>query len=93
MSTLVSDIRDLTATKFPDSGFTTSTLDVTVTSDTGKRVEKVLIAKNGDRYIAKRENEPALYEVSASAITDLQKAAADVKPAPAPAPAAAPKKK
>lgn len=91
VSTLVSDIRDLTATKFPDSGFTTSTLDVTVTSDTGKRVEKVLIAKNGDRYIAKRENEPALYEVSASAITDLQKAAADVKPAPAPAPAAAPK--
>lgn len=95
VSTLVSDIRDLTATKFPDTGFTTSSLDVTVTSDSGKRVEKVLIAKNGDRYIAKRENEPALYELSATPITDLQKAAADVKPAPAPAPkpAAAPKKK
>ena len=95
VSTLVSDIRDLTATKFPDSGFTTSSLDVTVASDSGKRVEKVLIAKNGDRYIAKRENEPALYELSATPITDLQKAAADVKPAPAPAPkpAAAPKKK
>jgi len=56
-------------------------------------VEKVLIAKNGDRYIAKRENEPALYELSATAITDLQKAAADVKPAPAPPPTPAPKKK
>jgi len=93
VSTLVSDIRDLTATKFPDSGFTTSAIDVTVTSDSGKRVEKALIAKNGERYIAKRENEPALYELNASAITDLQKAAADVKPAPPPAPAAAPKKK
>jgi len=66
---------------------------VTVTSDSGKRVERVFLAKNGDRYIAKRENEPALYELSATAITDLQKAAADVKPAPAPPPAAAPKKK
>lgn len=93
VSTLVSDIRDLTATKFPDSGFTTSSLDVTVTSDSGKRVERVLIAKNGDRFIAKRENEPALYELGASGITDLQKAAIDVKPAPAPAPAAAPRKK
>jgi hypothetical protein len=91
VSTLVSDIRDLTATKFPDSGFTNSSIEVTVTSDSGKRVEKVQIAKNGDEYIAKRENEPALYEFGASAVSDLQKAAADVKPAPAPAPA--PKKK
>ena len=93
VSTLVADMRDLTATKFPESGFTTSSIDVTVTSDSGKRVEKVLIAKSGDRYIAKRENEPTLYELNASAITDMQKAAADVKPAPPPAPAAAPKKK
>jgi hypothetical protein len=91
VSTLVSDIRDLTATRFPDSGFTNSSIEVAVTSDSGKRVEKMLIAKNGDRYIAKRENEPALYELGASAVSDLQKAAADVKPAPAPAPA--PKKK
>jgi Domain of unknown function (DUF4340) len=92
VSTLVSDIRDLTATKFPDNGFTTSAIDVTVTSDSGKRVEKAQIAKNGERYIAKRENEPALYELNASAITDFEKAAADVKPAPAPS-AVTPKKK
>jgi hypothetical protein len=41
--------------------------------------------------VAKRENEPALYELGASAITDLQKAASELKPAPPPAPA--PKKK
>ena len=94
VSTLVADLRDLSATKFPDSGFTTSSLDVTVTSDSGKRVEKVLIAKNGDRYVAKRENEPALYELGASAVTDFEKAAADIKPAAPPAPpATAPKKK
>ena len=86
-------IRDLSASKFVDSGFSSPALDVTVTSDSGKRVEKLLISKNGDRYIAKRENEPALYELDASAVTDLQKAASEMKPAPpaAAAAAAAPK--
>jgi len=91
LSTLVADIRGLTATKFPDSGFTTPAMEITVTSDDGKRVEKVLVAKKGDDYFAKRENEPALYELSSSAITDLQSAEAGLKPAPPPAPA--PKKK
>src|SRR5215472_10721585 len=93
VSTVIGATRDLSATKFPDSGFDVASLNITVTSDSGKRVEKVLIAKNGDRYVAKRENEPAVYELNASAITDLQKAAADVKPALPPAPPVAPKKK
>jgi hypothetical protein len=92
VDTLVADIRALTATKFPDKGFTTSSIEITVTSDSGKRVEKVLIAKNGDDYVAKRDGEPALYELSATAIKDLQDAAAGLKPA-APPPAPAPKKK
>lgn len=81
VSSLVSAIRDLGATKFPDSGFTAPAIDLMVTSDSGKRVEKVLISKNGDRYVAKRENEPALYELAAPSITDLQNSAAAVKPA------------
>ena len=85
VSSLVSAIRELTASKFPDSGFTTSMMGLTVTSDSGKRVEKVLISKNGGSYIAKRENEPALYELAASSVTDLQNSAAALKPA-APAP-------
>jgi len=92
VSTLLADIRALAATKFPDSGFTNSSTEVTVTSNDGKRVEKVLIAKSGDNYIAKRENEPALYVLTATAIKDLQDAAAGLKPAPPP-PAPAPKKK
>ncbi|HEY6947125.1 MAG TPA: DUF4340 domain-containing protein [Candidatus Acidoferrum sp.] len=94
VGTLVADIRALTATKFPDSGFMKPAIDLTVTSDDGKRVEKVLVAKSGDGYVAKRENEPALYELSAAAIKDLQDAVAGLKPAPPPAPpTAAPKKK
>jgi len=84
---LVGAIRDLTSTKFLDSGFTTPAMDITVTSDSGKRVEKVLISKDGDHYVAKRENEPALYEIPASSFTDLQNSVGGVKPAPPPAPA------
>jgi Domain of unknown function (DUF4340) len=77
---LISNMRDLSADKFPDSGFTTPVLEITVTSDNSKKVDKVLIAKAKDAYIAKRENEPALYEVSSSAIQQLQQSAANLKP-------------
>jgi uncharacterized protein DUF4340 len=82
VSTLVSAIRDLSATKFPDNGFTTPLITITVNSDGGKRTERVLISKNGDRYVAQRENEPSLYEIAASSVTDLQNSAAALKPAP-----------
>ena len=78
----IDKIRDLSASKFVDSGFTSAVLDLTVTSNDGKRIEKVSISKNGAAYVAKRENEPALYELDASAVTDVQKSAADLKPAP-----------
>ena len=91
VGTLVADVRDLTATKFPDNGFTAASIEITVTSDSGKRVEKVQIAKNGDRYVAKRENEPALYELGATVVKDLQDAAAGLKPTAPPKPE--PKKK
>jgi hypothetical protein len=80
---LVDKIRELSASKFVDSGFTSPALEVTVTSNEGKRVEKVLISKPGDAYMAKRDNEPALYQLDSSSVADLQKVAADVKPAPA----------
>ena len=84
---LLGKLRDLSAETFPDSGFTTPMMEITVTSNDSKRVEKVAVAKNGEKYIAKRESEPALYELAASAVPDLEKAAAGVKPA-ATAPAA-----
>ncbi len=84
VSTLVDKIRDLSASNFAETGFAAAALDLTVTSDGGKRVEKATISKKGENYLAKRENEPALYELNASAVSELQKSAADLKPAPPP---------
>src|SRR5258707_14318910 len=81
--TLVDKIRDLSASKFADGGFTSAILVMTVTSKDGKRVEKVLIAKKGDRCGEKRENEPARYEQNSADVNRLQKSVADVTPATA----------
>src|SRR6266436_1999655 len=84
VSAFVDKIRDLTASKFVETGFTAPVIELTVTSDGGKRVEKVMLSQNAGKCVAKRENEPALYELDASAITELQKPAADLKPASPP---------
>jgi hypothetical protein len=89
----IDKFRDLAATKFVDSGFTTPTITMKVTSNEGKRIENVSIAKSGDTYIARRDGEPSLYQLDSKAVEDLQKAAADVKPAEEPKPAPAPAKK
>jgi hypothetical protein len=81
---VIGGLRDFSANKFPDSGFSNPEMQIVVSSEEGKRVERVSVAKNGDSYIAKREDEPVLYEVPATSITELQKSAADLKPAAAP---------
>jgi len=88
---LLDKIRDLSSAKFVDSGLTTATVEITVTSKDSKQMEKVLIAKSGDNYLAKRENEPALYQIDSKSVDDLENAAANLKPAQPPK-AAPPKK-
>jgi hypothetical protein len=44
-------------------------------------VEEVLMAKSNDVYVAKRGNDPALYQVNSRSVGDLQKAADEFKPA------------
>ncbi len=83
--TLLDRLRDLSASKFTDSGFTEATLRISVLSNDKKHSEALLLAKTKDNYIAKRVGEPALYEVPNSAVEDLRAAAANLKPAPAPA--------
>jgi hypothetical protein len=86
---LIDKMRDLSATKFAEKGGGQPVFSAGVTSNSGKRVEKVSIAKMGDQYFAQRENEPSIYVLDGKAMEDLQKAASDVKEqAPAP-----PKKK
>jgi len=88
----VQKVRDLAASKFLDSGLSTSQIEVTLTSNGGKNVEKILIAKEGDHYVAKRDGEPALYQLDPAVISGLQLAAQDLKPAPEPKPEPAKKK-
>src|SRR5215469_3753985 len=82
---VISNLRDLSADKFVDSGFTTPEIVATVISQDGKRVERVEISKSGANYVAKRENDPALYQLTTAAVEDLQKSVDGIKLAPAPA--------
>lgn len=76
-------LRDLQAIKFADSGFGNPILEADVISNNGKRSEKVQIAKSGDRYVAKRENDLTLYVLDSKAVEDLQNAVNSLKPAEA----------
>ena len=88
---VVDKLRDLSATKFLDTGAGPVVLDIAVTSNDGKRNEKVTIMKQGASYIAKRENEPSVYELDSKAVEELQKTASEVKEFKPPPPE--PKKK
>jgi Domain of unknown function (DUF4340) len=84
IDSLVREIRLLSATKFVTAGFSSPTTTLIVTSNDGKRVEKVEVSKESSGYVAKRENEPLLYELDAKVLEDLQKAADELKPAAPP---------
>jgi Domain of unknown function (DUF4340) len=83
---LIDKLRDLAATKFSEKGGGTPAFEATVTSNSGKRVEKVTITKQGDQHFAQREGEPSIYELDSKSVDDLVKAANDIKEA-APEPA------
>jgi Domain of unknown function (DUF4340) len=78
---VIDKIRDLQATRFADSGFGNPDLEIFVTSNAGKRAEKVLISKQGNDYVAERESEPAIYVLNSKTVEDLEKTASDLKPA------------
>ena len=77
----IDKLRDLSAAKFVTQGFTAPSVTVTVTSNDGKRVEKVEFAKTNDGYIARRENESALYQIDAKTVNDMLDASNAIKPA------------
>jgi Domain of unknown function (DUF4340) len=84
----IDKLRDLAATKFADSGFTTPAFEITVVSNDGKRTEKVQISAAGDKFIAKRVGEDALYSLDPTAVKDMRDAAAGVAEQAPSAPAA-----
>ncbi len=69
----IDKLRDLSATKFVDTAFGTPTAEITVTLSDGKRTEKVQIAKQGNDYLAKRENEPSVYQLDPKAAEEVLK--------------------
>jgi hypothetical protein len=81
VQSLIDKLRDLTATKLSTSAFPGPSITISVTSNDGKRVETVELAKSGSDYLAIRENEPTVYNINAGTVDDLLKANADIKPA------------
>lgn len=81
IQSFIDKLRDLSASKFVDSGFTTPVASMTVTSNDGKRVEKAEFSKTPNGYIARRANEPALYQLDAKAVDDMLEASKSIKPA------------
>ncbi len=78
---LLDKLRDLQAEKFAESGYGTAAIDITVVSNDGKTTDKIGLSAAGDKYIAKRENEPSLYVIDGKTVKDIERAASDVKPA------------
>lgn len=81
MQSLIADLRNLSADKFVASGFGSPQIDATVTSNDGKRIEKVLISKSGSDYLAKRDDDSTLYQIPATSVDELQKAIETIKAA------------
>jgi hypothetical protein len=78
----IDKLRDLAASKFVETGFTTPAIEITVVSNDGKRTEKIQISQAGENFIARRDGDPALYQVEASAVNDLREAASGIKEPP-----------
>jgi hypothetical protein len=77
---LVDKLRDLSASKFVDTGYGLTQVEITVVSVDGKRTERVSIAPApGGKFIAKREGEAAMYEIDGNTVAEMRGVSADVK--------------
>lgn len=82
---LIDKLRDMSAESVTSGAFGLPEISLTVVSKAGERTEKVQIAPQGAKFVARRENEPSLYPLDASIITGLREAIAGVRePAPPP---------
>jgi hypothetical protein len=79
VQSLIDKLRDLSSIKFLDTAGGSPLLELSVTSQDGKSTEKVFVTKQGNSYYARRENEPAFYEIDGKIVEEIQKAAGDVK--------------
>lgn len=78
---LIDKLRDLSSIKFVEEGYAPPPMmEIAVTSNGGKRIEKVTISKNASNaHFAKRENEPATYELDGAIVNGIRTAANEMK--------------
>jgi hypothetical protein len=83
LQAFIDRLRDLSASKFVDSGFGKPAMTITVTSNDGKRSETVEFAPAaaGADYIAQRRGEEGLYVIDAGVVKELRQASNDIKEA------------
>jgi Domain of unknown function (DUF4340) len=76
---VIDKLRNLEAADFADSGFGASGLQMTITSNDGKVVERVSLSKGAKNTLARREGESSFYVLDENLIADLQKLLSDLK--------------
>ena len=82
MQSLLDKLRDLSATKFIDTGLLARQPWISVWLRTAaNRLKRSSLPSRARIIVAQRENEPALYALDAKTVNDLSQAASDVKPA------------
>jgi len=79
IQTVIDKLRDLAATAFVTTGFSTPDVAITAVSNDGKRTEKVEFSKAPDGYIARREGQPSLYKLDSKSVNDILEAANAIK--------------
>jgi hypothetical protein len=75
---LIDKLRDASASKLVDSGFTTPTVEIGVTA--GKLNEKLQISSADGKFFAHREGDSTTYEVEPNVVGDLRTAASAIQP-------------
>ncbi len=79
---VIDKLRDLAATGFAAKAAGEQFVALSATAN--NKAERVSVTKQGSDYFATREGEPAVYQLDAKAVDDIQKAAGAVKPFAAP---------
>jgi hypothetical protein len=79
INALVDKLRDLTATGFVNTAFPAPVFEVKINWSGGQRSEKVMIARQGSRCLARRDGEPSVYELDPKSFEEIQQAFAGIK--------------
>jgi hypothetical protein len=80
IQSLIDKLRDVSAAKLADTGFTIPTVEIAVTA--GKFNERVQISPSNGKFFGHREGDSTVYEIDSSTIDDLRNSASGIQPAP-----------